>query len=341
MSDTAECLLSETVTAAAVQEATYIQAVNHALRWALDEYPEAIVFGEDVGLPGGPYAASRGLHKDFGNRVFDTPISESAILGAAIGAGLRGMRPIVEIMFADFFLVALDQVVNQAANVRYVSEGRFAAPITIRSQQALTPGACAQHTQSLEAFFAHVPGLRIALPATAQDAYELLRTAIASDDPVVVLESRALYNGKGELTLGGPLQPVGGGRMLRAGSDVTLVTWSRLTHEALAAADAVAGDGIDVEVLDLRWLSPLDFGLVAASLARTTRLVIAHEANLTGGFGAEIAARAAAECFWSLDAPVKRVGLPDTRVPAAPTLQEHLFPGQDRIAAALRDVVTT
>jgi pyruvate/2-oxoglutarate/acetoin dehydrogenase E1 component len=330
--------MPETATATAVKELTYIQAVNEALRWALAEYPEAIVFGEDVGLPGGPYAASRGLYKEFGARVFDTPISESAIIGAAIGAGLRGMRPIVEIMFADFFLVALDQVVNQAANVRYVSRGRFTAPITIRSQQALTPGACAQHTQSLEALFCHVPGIRVALPGNPKDAYELLRTAIVSDDPVVVLESRALYSSKGELQLDGPVEPLGGAHVLRQGTDVTLVSWSRLTREAVAAADSVAEEGLDVEVIDMRWLSPLDFDLVAASIARTSRLVVAHEANLTGGFGAEIAARAAKECFWDLEAPVTRVALPDTRMPAAPVLQNSLFPGADTISDALRQI---
>jgi pyruvate/2-oxoglutarate/acetoin dehydrogenase E1 component len=330
--------MPETATPTAVKELTYIQAVNEALRWALAEYPEAIVFGEDVGLPGGPYAASRGLHKEFGARVFDTPISESAIIGAAIGAALRGMRPIVEIMFADFFLVALDQVVNQAANVRYVSQGRFTAPITIRSQQALTPGACAQHTQSLEALFCHVPGIRVALPGNPQDAYELLRTAIVTDDPVVVLESRALYGSKGELRLDGPAEPLGGAHVLRHGTDVTLVSWSRLALEAAAAADAVAGEGLDVEVIDMRWLSPLDFDVVAASIARTSRLVVAHEANFTGGFGAEIAARAAKECFWDLDAPVTRVALPDTRMPAAPVLQNSLFPGADTISDALRQI---
>jgi pyruvate/2-oxoglutarate/acetoin dehydrogenase E1 component len=332
--------MPDTATPTKVRELTYIQAVNEALRWALTEHPEVIVFGEDVGLPGGPFAASRGLHEEFGGRVFDTPISESAIMGAAVGAGMRGMRPVVEIMFADFFLVALDQVINQAANVRYVSRGGFRAPITIRSQQALTPGACAQHTQSLEALFCHVPGVRVALPGNPQDAYELLRTAIVSDDPVIVLESRALYATKGDVTLDKPVEPLGGPRMLRPGTDVTVVSWSRLALEAVAAAEAVAADGIDVEVIDMRWLCPLDFDFVAASIARTSRLVIAHEANLTGGFGAEIAARAAKECFWDLDAPVTRVGLPDTRIPAAPTLQKGLFPGVDRIADALRQVAS-
>src|SRR5205814_10486748 len=288
-------------------------------------------------LSGGPYGASKGLRKEFGERVFDTPISEAAILGGAVGAAMRGMRPIVEIMFADFFLVALDQVVNQAANVRYVSRGRFAAPLTIRSQQALTPGACAQHTQSLEAMLCHVPGIRVCLPGTVEDAYELLRTAIASDDPVVVLESRALYQSRREIRLDTPVEPIGEARVMRPGRDVTLVSWSRLALEARAAADAVAAtDGLDVEVIDMRWLSPLDFETVAESVAKTSKLVVAHEANLTGGYGAEIAARAAKECFWDLDAPVERVALPDIRVPAAPVLQESLIPGGDAVASDLR-----
>jgi acetoin:2,6-dichlorophenolindophenol oxidoreductase subunit beta len=331
-----ETSMPEPATATRVEQLTYMQAVVEATRWGLETFPESIVFGEDLGLPGGPFGSTKGLRKDFGERVFDTPISEAAILGAAIGAGMRGMRPIVEIMYGDFFLVAFDQVVNQAANVRYVSRGKYQAPITIRSQSALTPGACAQHAQSLEAFFAHTPGLRVALPGNPRDAYELLRTAIACDDPVVVIESRALYAAKDELTLDGPLEPLGGARVLRPGKDVTVVSWSRLAGEALAAAELVAPEGIDAEVIDLRWLNPLDFEAVAESLARTTRLLVAHEANLTGGFGAELAARAASECFWNLDVPVARVALPDLVVPAAPVLQEAVFPGVDAIAEALR-----
>jgi pyruvate/2-oxoglutarate/acetoin dehydrogenase E1 component len=318
------------------RELTYIQAVAEAQRWALETYPEAIVFGEDVGLPGGPYGSSRGLHRDFGDRVFDTPISESAMIGAAIGAAMRGLRPIVEIMFADFFLVALDQVVNQAANVRYVAEGRLNAPLTLRSQQAATPGACAQHSQSLEALFAHIPGLRVCLPSGPQDAYDLLRSAIACDDPAVVLESRALYPARAEVVVGRESEPIGRARVERPGRDVTLVTWSRLVGEALAAAETLVAEGIDVEVIDLRWLSPLDFDAVADSVARTNRIVIAHEANLTGGFGAELAARVAGSCFWDLDAPIERVALPDVRVPAAPSLHAAVFPGADRIAGAIR-----
>ncbi|MEZ5098298.1 MAG: transketolase C-terminal domain-containing protein [Thermoleophilia bacterium] len=313
--------------------------MNEALRWALATYPEALFYGEDVALPGGPYGASKGLRKEFGPRCFDTPISETAMLGMGVGAAMRGMRPVVEIMFADFFLVALDQVLNQAANVRYVSGGRYACPLTIRSQQASVPGACAQHAQQLEAVFAHWPGLRVALPSTPQDAYELLRTAIACDDPVIVLETRALYQQKADVVLDGPLEPLGGARVVRPGGDVTVVSWSRLVHEAVAAADELAAEGVEAEVIDLRWVAPLDLDAVLSSLERTGRLVVAHEANVTGGFGAEVAARAASEGFWHLDAPIARVGLPDTRVPAAAALNQALVPDRRTIADAIRRTV--
>jgi acetoin:2,6-dichlorophenolindophenol oxidoreductase subunit beta len=326
--------------AVARREATYVQAVNEALRWALAEYPEALFFGEDVALPGGIFGASKGLRTQFGDRVFDTPISESAILGAAVGAAMRGRRPIVEIMFADFFFVALDQLVNQAANVRYVSRGGFACPITVRSQQAAVPGACAQHSQSVEAFFTHCPGVRVGLPSNAQDAYEMLRAAVASDDPVIVLESRALYQTKGEFAAGGSVEEVGGARVARSGGHVTLVSWSRMVGEVLAAAETLSSRGIEAEVVDLRWLSPLDLDAVLRSVEKTGRLVVAHEANRTGGFGAEVAARVAREGFWSLEAPIERVAAPDVRIPAAPTLQQAVVPSAETIVAAAEQAVS-
>ncbi len=321
------------------QDLRYIQAVNLALHWALDTYPEALAFGEDIALPGGPFGATKGLHDKFGDRVFDTPISESAIIGAALGAAMRGRRPIIEIMYGDFLLVAMDQIVNQVANTRYLSRGTWAAPLTIRTQQGYSPGACAQHSQSLEAWYAHTPGLRVGLPANSRDAYEMLRSAIASDDPVMIFENRLLYPASGSVPLGGPVEPIGGARIVRLGSDVTVVTWSRMVVEAVQAAEAAAAQGHSVEVIDLRWLSPLDFPTVAASVHRTGRLVIAHEANLTGGFGAEIAARAAQECFWDLDAPIQRVGAPDTRIPAAPNLQAAVIPDAASILDAIGRVL--
>ncbi len=322
------------------RELTYMQAVNEALRWALETFPEALVFGEDMGLPGGPYGASKGLRKAFGERVFDTPISESAILGGAVGAAMRGRRPIVEIMFADFFLVALDQLVNQAANVRFLSRGEFSAPITVRSQQGFTPGSCAQHSQSLESIFAHIPGLRVGLPADAEQAYAMLRAAIACDDPVIVIESRALYQQKRHVPLGGPAEELGGARVVREGNDLTIVTWSRMVGEALTAAERLAERGVSAEVIDLRWLSPLDIEAVLASVGKTSRLVVAHEANLTGGFGAEIAARVGSQGFDLLDAPIERVGAPDIRVPAAPSLQQALMPNSESIVAAANRLAT-
>jgi acetoin:2,6-dichlorophenolindophenol oxidoreductase subunit beta len=320
----------------AVADVSYIRAVNEALRWALLEFPETIVFGEDVGRPGGPYGATRGLHDAFGSRVFDTPISESAILGAGVGAAICGMRPVVEIMFADFFFVAFDQVINQAANVRYVSNGTQRCPLTIRSQQGWTPGSCAQHSHCIEAIIAHIPGIRVGLPAFPQDAYAMLRAAIASEDPVIVLESRALYPRVGPVALDGPLEPVAGARRLVDGEHASVVTWGRTVHDAIAAAEVLREEGTTIDVIDLRWVNPLDFDVVLESLERTGRMLIAHEANVTAGFGAEIAARAAAEGFWALDAPVMRVGAPDTPVPAAPALQRELLPSADSIVAGVR-----
>jgi pyruvate/2-oxoglutarate/acetoin dehydrogenase E1 component len=326
--------MSEAV-ATQTNELTYIQAVNEALRWGLTTYPEAILFGEDVAIPGGPYGASRNLLREFRRRVFDTPISEAAMVGAATGAAMRGLRPILEIMYVDFTLVAFDQIVNQLANVRYVSRGAFTAPVTIRTQQGVTPGTCAQHTQSLEAHFAHTPGLHVGLPANPADAYEMLRSAIADPDPVLIIEHRALYGSKGTIPLNGPVAPVGGAHVVRGGRDATLVSWSRMVHVAAEAADVLASRGIMVDLIDLRWLAPLDMATVVRSLERTGRLVIAHEAHHTGGYGAEIAARVAGEAFWALDAPIERVATPDIRMPAAANLQEALLPGVDALVAAV------
>lgn len=325
--------------AVSTRELRYIQAVNLALHWALETYPEALAFGEDIALPGGPFGATKGLSEKFGNRIFDTPISESAFVGAALGAAMRGRRPIIEIMYGDFALVAMDQIVNQVANTRYVSRGGWLAPITIRTQQGYSPGACAQHAQSLEAWYAHTPGLRVGLPSNPRDAYEMLRSAIASDDPVMIFENRLLYPTSAPVLLDGPVEPVGGTRIVRPGSDATVVTWSRMVVEATKAAEAAAEQGHSVEVIDLRWLSPLDFSPVADSVHRTGRLVIAHEANLTGGFGAEIAARVAQECFWDLDAPIQRVATPDVRIPAAPALQEAVIPGAPEILNGIQRVL--
>nr|BFE56337.1 alpha-ketoacid dehydrogenase subunit beta [Dactylosporangium thailandense] len=318
----------------------YIQSVNQALRWALESRSDTVYFGEDVALPGGPFGATKGLHKQFGSsRIFDTPISETGFLGMALGAAMTGLRPIAEIMYADFAFVAMDQIVNQIANTRYASGGRWGAPLVIRMQQGYSPGACAQHSHSPEAYFAHTPGLRVALPSNPDDAYQMLRTAVECDDPVVVAEARMLYPVRGEVRTDAPVEPIGGARVVRPGTDVTVVAWSRLVPVALDAAETLAAEGIAVEVVDLRWLNPLDFDTVAASIARTGRLVVAHEANRTGGFGAEIAARAAAECFADLRAPVARVAAPDVPMPAAPALQAVVVPEASAVIDAVRKTI--
>lgn len=321
------------------EQMNFITAVNAALDRALTEWPETLVFGEDVAKPGGVFGATKGLQRRHGERrVFDTPISEAAILGTALGAALRGKRPIAEIMWADFSLVAFDQLANQAANVRYVSNGTQHAPMTVRTQQGHLPGSCAQHSQCLEALFAHIPGIRVAMPSTPNDAYQMTLSAIACDDPTVVIEHRALYFGPAErVEVDGPIEPVGGAAIRRPGSAVTLISWGAMVPAAIEAADAVASD-VDVEVVDLRWIDPLDVETIVRSVQKTSKVVVAHEANVTGGFGAEVAARISADAFDYLDAPVARVGLPDVRVPAAPHLQAALFPSADSIAHALREM---
>ncbi len=322
-------------------ELTYQKAVNAALRDELAMRPEVLVYGEDVAAAGGIFGITRGLQDEFGeDRVFDTPIAEAAILGSAVGAAMRGLRPVVEIMWADFLLVALDQLVNQAANVRYVSGGELTAPLVVRTQQGVTPGSCAQHSQSLEALLAHIPGLKVGLPATPADAYAMLRAAVADPDPCVLLESRAAYQVSGEVALGAGLEAVGGARLRRPGADVAIVTWGPMVAPSLAAAADLAAEGVEAAVLDLRWLRPLDVDAIAAAVrAAGGRVVVVHEANLTGGFGAEIAAHIQEEHFDELDAPVARLGTPDVRMPAAPSLQQAIVPDAAAITARCRALV--
>lgn len=313
-------------------------AVNAALARCLEDMPETILYGEDLAKPGGVFGVTRGLQKRFGNRVFDTPISETAMLGAAVGAAQFGRRPIVEIMWIDFSLVAFDQIANQAANVRYVSEGRTIAPLTIRTQQGNAPSACAQHAQNLEALLLHIPGIRVCMPTSAQDSYDLVLAAVACDDPTVVIENRTLYaGGKEEITIGGPVQEIGGHRFRRTGDDVTVVTWGAVTAKVVDAVDRLTSDGITADVLEMVWLNPFDHDAVHASLARTGRLLVVHEASRTGGFGAEVVAQAV-EARAPLVAPPRRIALDDSRIPSAPHLAAALLPQTRDIENALREL---
>ncbi|TEA79980.1 alpha-ketoacid dehydrogenase subunit beta [Allopusillimonas ginsengisoli] len=321
-----------------VVELSYGKAINAALQRAMSTFPETVLFGEDAGKPGGVFGITKDLQNNFGeDRVFDTPISETAMLGTAVGAAMTGLRPIVEIMWIDFSLVAMDQIVNQAANVRYVSAGRLGAPLTIRTQQGALPGSCAQHSQNLEAFYAHVPGLRVGLPATAQDAYSMTLAAVKCDDPTLVIENRGLYYGEAQaVEIDGDIEAAQGAHIARPGKDVTIVTWGAMLSQALAAAETLAEKhDISAEVINARWVAPFDWKTLDESVSKTKRLLIVHEANVTGGFGAEIAARTQERHFLNLSAPVRRLGTPDVRMPAAPHLQSVLIPDAAQISDAV------
>jgi 2-oxoisovalerate dehydrogenase E1 component len=316
-------------------EVTYQQAINEALRVELMERPEVVVFGEDVGHAGGIFGCTRNLQREFGEaRVFDTPIAEASILGAAVGAAMCGMKPVAEIMWMDFLMVAMDQLVNQAANIRYVSRGAAHVPMVMRVQQGATPGSCSQHSQSLEAMLAHVPGLKVGLPATAQDAYDMLRAAIDDPDPCIIIEARSLYQTKG--IVDGARTAVGTAHQRRKGSDVAIISWGTMANTAEQAADLLNKEGVQASVLDLRWLSPLDEkALEAAVRGAKGRALIVHEANQTGGFGAEIVSRLLELGFTK----IRRLGAPDIRVPASPVLQAALIPSADLIAKTAKTLI--
>lgn len=322
------------------REMTFVDAVNAALRTELETDSRTLVYGEDVGRPGGVFGATRNLQREFGSeRVFDTPIAENAILGSAVGAAVSGMKPIVEIMWTDFLMVALDQLVNQASNVRYVTGGRNSAPMTVRMQQGATPGSCAQHSQSLEALLAHIPGLKVALASSPHDAYSLIRAAAADPDPCVVIEARSLYADKGSVQLTEGAEPVGRARLRRSGQDVGIVSWGPMVPRALAAAKELAEVSIEASVLDLRWLNPLDEGaLKQLALNVGGRILIVHEAVRTGGFAGEIAFRLS-EMDLSVPLLVRRLTTPDIRMPASAVLQAAVLPGSADIVRAVRDLM--
>ena len=318
---------------------TYVKAINAALAAAMRADPSVFVMGEDV-AEGGPYTATAGLAEEFGReRVINTPISESAICGVAIGAAQSGLRPVLEIMFIDFITLALDQLVNQAAKAHAMSGGQLSVPLVLRTQGGAGQRGGAQHSQSLEAWLTHVPGLKVVMPSCAADAAGLMASAIADPNPVVFVENKALYFRREEVDDHPVAVPIGSAATLRAGEDVTIVALSRLVGEALTAAAALAADGIEAEVIDPRTLVPLDLERIVRSVERTGRLVIAHEAVEFGGFGAEVAAAVGEAAFDSLDAPIARVGAPFTPIPLSPPLEDAYLPGAAEVEAAARALV--
>jgi pyruvate dehydrogenase E1 component beta subunit len=317
-----------------VTETTYLKAITTTLAEAMRTDDRVLVLGEDV-AEGGPWGATAGLVEEFGpERVRNTPISEAAICGVAIGAAQSGLRPVVEIMFIDFVTLALDQLVNQAAKAHFMSGGQLQVPLVLRTQGGAGQRGGAQHSQSLEAWLTHVPGLKVAMPSTAADAAGLLVASIADPNPVVLVENKTLYFRREEVA-GEPV-PLGKARIVRRGSDVTVVALSRLVPEALDAAEELAADGIEVEVIDPRTLVPLDLETILESVARTHRLVVAHEAVRTGGFGAELAAQVQEAAFDELDGPIERVGAPYAPIPFSPPLEDAYLPGRAEVVAAVR-----
>lgn len=321
-----------------------LMTFREALRSALDEElgrdERVFILGEDVADPmGGSYKVTLGLSSKYGAaRCRNTPISELAIVGLGVGAAVTGMRPIAEIMYVDFMGLSMDQVMNQAALIRYMSGGQVSVPLTIRTHGGGGRSAAAQHGKNLEALFAHLPGLKMVFPGTPHDAKGLLKAAVRDDSPVVFFEHNGLYNTRGEVPDGEYVVPIGRADVKRSGRDCTLVTYGRMLGVSLAAADTLAKEGIAVEVLDLRTISPLDHGAVLESVGRTHRAVVVHEANRSFGVGAEVAALLADEGFDLLDAPVRRVAAKDTPLPFAPVLERAVLPQEEDVVRAVREV---
>ena len=315
---------------------TYVKAINAALFDAMRSDPRVLVIGEDV-AEGGPYTATAGMAEEFGvERVLNTPISESAVCGVAVGAAQSGLRPVVEIMFIDFITLALDQLVNQAAKAHFMSGGQLSVPLVLRTQGGAGQRGAAQHSQSLESWLTHIPGLKVVMPSRAADVGGLLASAIADPNPVVFIENKALYFKREEVPEELSPIPLGRAHTLRPGSDVTIVALSRMVGEALAASERLAAEGIEAEVIDPRTLVPLDLDAIVSAVRRTNRLVVAHEAVEHGGFGAEIAAAVQARAFDDLDAPIERVGAPFTPIPLSPALEDAYLPDSEDIYAAAR-----
>lgn len=319
---------------------TFSQATLEAMDEEMTRDPSVFVMGEDIARQGGIFGQFKGLPAKFGNdRVKDTPISETAIIGACVGAALAGMRPVADMHFADFIGVCMDEVFNQMAKAHYMFGGQKTVPMVLRAPDGLVNCAAAQHSQSVESWFGHIPGVKVVIPSNAADAKGLLKAAIRDDNPVIYFEHKALFSLKGDVPEGEHLVEIGKARIEREGSDLTIVSWSAMMNNAIKAADKLAGEGIKAELIDLRTISPYDKDAILKSVAKTGRLCIAHEAVKQGGFGAEIAAMVAEEGLDYLDAPIVRVGAPFTPVPFARPLENAYRPTADKIYDAVRKIL--
>ncbi len=321
-----------------MREITYSQALNEALREEMQRDEKVFIIGEDVAIHGGTYNVSKGLLKEFGEkRVKDTPISEAAFVGLGIGSALTGLRPVVEIMYIDFTTVAMDQIVNQAAKLRYMTGGAVKLPMVIRTQGGSGTGEAAQHTQSLEAWFIHVPGLKVVMPSCPYDAKGLFKTAIRDDNPVIFIDHKLLFSKKGPVPEDTYTIPLGKADIKKEGEDVTVVATSLMVNKVLAAARKLEGQGISLEVIDPRTLLPLDKETIVSSVKKTHRLMIVHEAYSRGGIGSIIMEEIMEEVFDSLDAPVKVLAGENAPIPYSPPLEEIMIPQEKDIIYQIRD----
>lgn len=320
-----------------MREITFSQATLEAMDEEMTRDEKVFIMGEDIARQGGIFGQFKGLPQKFGyDRVKDTPITETAIIGAAVGAALAGMRPIADMHFADFVGVAMDELFNQMAKIRYMFGGQTRVPVVVRAPDGLTNQAAAQHSQSVEAWFLHVPGLKVVAPSNPADAKGLLKAAIRDDNPVIYFENKVLFRQKGPVPEGEFLTPIGKANVVREGRDVTIVSYSIMMEKALEAADMLAKEGINAEVIDLRTISPIDKETILNSVSKTKRLAIAHEAVKTGGVGAEIAAIVAEEGLDYLDAPILRFGAPYTPVPFSPALEKAYRIKAESIAEGIK-----
>ena len=324
-----------------MRQITDAEAINEAIKSEMRRDPMVFLAGEDIGMnAAAPRRITGGLYAEFGaRRVVDTPLSEAAIIGLGTGAAATGLRPIVEIVFVDIMGVCLDQIVNQAAKMKYMFGGKISVPMVIRTRCGAGNRSAAQHSQSLEAWFAHIPGLKVVMPSTAYDAKGLLIASIRDNNPVVFIEHSRLYRTSGEVPEESYAIPLGQAEVKREGGDVTIIATSFMVHEALAAADTLAASGVSAEVVDPRTILPMDMETILKSVAKTGRAVVVHEAVKFGGIGGEIAASIAEEGFAYLKAPIKRVAAPFTPVPMAPILEDAYLPNREKIVNAVREII--
>ena len=324
-----------------MREITYLEAIREAMCEEMRRDEAVYFMGEDIGAYCGAFGVSRGMLEEFGpERILEPPISEAAFVGAGIGSAITGMRPIVELMFSDFMAVCYDQIINQAAKMHFMFAGKVNVPMVIRTAAGGGTGAAAQHSQSLEQMYCHVPGLKVVAPSTPYDAKGLLKTAIRDNNTVIFLEQKLLYNKKGPVPEEEYTLPLGKADICREGKDVSLITYGRMTPLCLEVAGYLSQEGIEAEVLDLRTLSPLDTGAIIATAKKTHRVVVVHEAVQFSGFGGEIVSTIAdSEAFYYLDAPVKRVGGLYCPVPFSPVLETNAFPTRERVEAAVREIL--